>query len=920
MRYSDFTPSHEKAFIELTQNGAAAVLIYSQNIICNGSLCKYDKNDRTVRTTAVNGEIFVPLKLFTEICGIEYKNGKLSHNGITAIPKIRSISGCASVPIISTAESLGFAAKTYYHNRLAVMGTHEHIAALDNDPALVHAGAYAILGEYDAASVDKSEYRRAKDNWRMKLVGTPEINDMSNPIVAEKISYIEKRCENALSLLNRNEDAIILFGTKPPEASADVTSQYHFINDLAHGWAASGSRYRHNKELLHDILFALEWMYKHMYGQAEIDGTGWRSMKIYNWWDWYIGGPEHLTDVLLLLEDEISREEIKKYLSCFEYVSTFMRHNENPGEAMSRICICTKVGLVLEDPKYLNHEYKDFDMLLELNRTGNGPHIDYVDFTHGMPYNMAYGRLNLDRVLLVASILTGTELEYTSPQMYNQFMLAKYMFEPALYHGQGFMMFCGRSTFAIEQNTGASVMLNLLPMIGVFGEEEDRQIKQLIKHHTQKSEVRKRLTDQCSLKDLSVYEKLMNDASIPDTYNYEYAHAWYTGDRAAQQRNNYAVGIAMSSRREQSYESINSCNKTGWYTGEGAVYLYTTYDDHPYDGKNWIDNINIAYRYPGTTEDMRERTVRSITNGEAWHMPTDFAGSVQFEDKYITAVQDFVSYNFEGPEKDMPDTGYGGGLAIHINDLKAKKAWFCFDKTITALGAGITSTMDSPVNTTLEHRRIVKDEEYSQRIKYCGQVKTFEKSPHEGEYPKTEWINIDGHTGIFLHEKASIHAARYNCEACNNQPYMEFRIEHGKNPKNASYAYTYIPYSADEWLESFAADPDVEIISNTTTIQAVKDKTVGVTGYVFHEAAVCGDIATDTPCIIMESIKGSVRTVRFSDPTHKAVKASVKINGKYCCKEKDKNINIIYGNDFTVMEYDLEDSLGRPFDVVLNRI
>jgi ATP-dependent helicase/DNAse subunit B len=62
-------------------------------------------------------------------------------------------------------------------------------------------------------------------------------------------------------------------------------------------------------------------------------------------------------------------------------------------------------------------------------------------------------------------------------------MLAKYCFEPAIYKSQGFMMFAGRSTFAREMSLGCSILTWMLPMIGVYGENEDNYLKKMIKRN-----------------------------------------------------------------------------------------------------------------------------------------------------------------------------------------------------------------------------------------------------------------------------------------------------------------------------------------------------------------------------------------------------------------------------------------------------
>ena len=938
MRYTNFTPEHEKAFLELMNASTAATFIYCKNVCNDGKLSQYDKTKPEIRTIAISGVVFVPVLFFTDYlkvgCAASKDEYVLTANDNTLKIKASSTEyslndsegsfalapvekkGVLYLPAYEVAKLLGYAAGLYYEKRFIVVGDAAVIKALDESEALAHAGSYVIFGECDADALTPADYKVAKDKWRKKLVGSPEINDLSNPVVVEKIAAIENDCEKWWSQMNKDPGAVILWGDTAPVESDQLGIQYGRINRLAKGYAAYGSKFYKNEQLLADIIFGMDWMYEHMFGEAEIAGTGWRDVHAFNWWYWYVGAPEHITDIIFLIEDKITHEQKKKWLKCFEWIYTWMM--TQPGAALTRISVCTKVALALEDPEYLKVEFKDFDKLLHLYEGKGSPHVDYVDFTHGLPHNTSYGRLHLDRVHLVASMLAGSAIELANPQLYMHFMLAKYMFEASMYKCQAFVMFMGRSTFAIEMEHGSHIISDLLPMIGVFGDDEDAYLKKMIKRNTADPAVAALVRKNCSLLNLATYESIMKDDSISVDNDYEYAHAWFTGDRAAQHRNDYAFGIAMSSRREPTYECINDANKTGWYLGDGATYLYTNYDRHQYDGKNYIDNIDIAYHLAGTTEDDRPRVIRSIRGALSWRPDRSFAGAVQFEDKYITATMDFEAMHKEPPEDDYKDTGYGGPLAVHLNDLVSKKSWFCFDNEVIALSAGINSTMDANVNTTLEHRRIVREDEFNQYLATEEGIVQLDKAPYEKHLSDVKWANMQGHAGYVLLEKADTLVRRYNCEATGDQPYFEFRIKHGKNPKNASYAYAIIPYATNEQLEEYYKNPDVEIISNTAELQAVREKTLGISSYVFHKAGSCEGVSVSSPCIVMLSEKNGEVEICINDPSHELEGGVVIIDKLLSAYEIGDRLKSYIVDGKTVIVADFKDANGRALRAKFN--
>ena len=946
--YTFYNQEAGEAFRTLSKDGMLAVFLYSCHIYRNGEAVPCDPADPKQRTIAISGVMMVPSCFFASLPETGWtaegdtgylragdrlfrfaENGTevLTDGGVHTLsaPAVRRDS-VWYLPVLDTAHLLGYAAKRYYDNRLAVVGSPAHIAAMDAGEGLAEAGAYLVLGPYDPSRFTEEDYRAARLNWRLKLVGSPAMNDLSDSTIAEKIGYVSRTCREKWETMNRGPDRVILWGAEAPVESVELNRQYGGLRTLAKGWGTCGSEFYHNEALLQDIVDGVRWMYAHMYGEAEIAGTGWRDVRAFNWYYWFIDAPDFLTDIFFILEDPelgcdpFTLEEKRTYLKCFAWISTFMRSGLRRDFAMSRICVCTKAAIALCDSRRLYEEYVDFDMLLALGETGEGPRVDYVQWTHGFPYNIGYGRLNLDRVLYTASALAGTPLEMNSPRQYTLFLLAKYMFEPALYRGQGMVMLNGRNTRLNEMANGGACFAYMLDMLGMFGEDEDLYIRRMVRRHAETEGLAGSIKGSGSIRTCTILDDIMADDTMRTEESYEYAHAWFTGDRAVQQRNNYAVGIAMTSRREFAYESINDANKTGWYTGDGAVYLYTDYDSHPFDGRNFLlSNPEVAYHFPGTTEDERERVVRSIRSDKVWRPSTDFAGSLQFRDRFLVCAMDFESLNCPGPDENLTDTGYGGSQPVHINDLRAKKAWFCFDNEIIALGAGITSSMDSPVNTTVEHRRLVREEEFGQYIRSGGETERLEREVYVRTGKDPSWVLMEGHAGYVFPCGGEVLVRRYVCAESGGQPFMEIRLCHGVNPSDASYVYGILPYADAGLLDRYAQDPDVEVLANTSALQAVREKTLGITGYVFHQAGTCGNLTAETPLMLMAGEDGALLELTMTDPTHMLTASAVVLAEETEVLECHPKLTVDVQAGKTVIRGDLAGANGRPFGVLLRK-
>jgi hyaluronate lyase len=457
------------------------------------------------------------------------------------------------------------------------------------------------------------------------------------------------------------------------------------------------------------------------------------------------------------------------------------------------------------------------------------------------------------------------------------------------------MGFNGRGISGSEMGSGISIANGLLPMIGLFGDDEDRYLKKIIKRYCSYPKFAASLKAACSLYYLAKLMEILNDDTISGENDFELTHAWYTGDRIAQHRNNYAFMLCMPSSRHPNYESIDEANRKGWYTCDGSLYLYTAADYKSFDGAHFIANEHIAYRIPGTTVDEQVRKPWAYRSG--WRAKRDFSGCMQLDRKYAAGAFDYESYHYEGHENDgKTDDGYGGGFVYHENDLVAKKAYFFFDKECVCLGAGINSTMNSPVNTTVEHRRLVKDTDTAFGLEDITVDGKLMPKAEYSEAGNAKWATLEGVGSYVFLENSNVYYNKYSVKGEMKvadmyyrpdpdderygdlgKPFFELGISHGANPDAATYAYAILPTTTSDEASAYAKAPEVEIISNTPECQALRKSAEGVSFYVFHQAGTCEDITVSEPCIVAVKTNGSEYRISVCDPTQKLTGISVSV-------------------------------------------
>lgn len=929
-------------FTWYSKRGAVSIFIYSPNVLKDGTLSVYDEENRCVRSVQKGNELCVPAIFFERFLGLSVKEdaeslliskGKktlalsVGSAGFELSGKVGTLSapvfllnGHKYIPVKECASALGIEHRAFDGGKMIIFASKDVLDEIERDEELQVSASYATVGGYDASKFTSEDFESVKKKWRTVLVSSLELCDLSDPDLLKKLGEISDETDRVWSALHKEEGRVILFGDAPPSVSADLTRQYANLWLMTIGYATYGTRQYGSEALKADILDALRWLYENMYGEAEIEDRGWRSMKEFNWWDWFWGSPESLTNVLLVMEEHLTKEEIRTYLRPFRHVMTLHRVGYRREYAMSRLTVCTKAALLLEDRALLEECCADYDLTLSVTRTEEGVHTDYVEWTHSFPYNMMYGFNTLSRSGFVGTLLGGTAMEYVSPKQYELFNVAKYMFEAACYKGQGFVGFNGRATAGTEFTSGVYLMNGILSLVGLFGEEEDASLKRLIKRCASTPELVKRIKTKCSVYNFAKLMEILNDDTIVIDSDYELCHAWYTADRIAQHRNDYAFFVAMTSKRHPSYESINSANKRGWYTCDGAVYFYTNTDRNSFDGVNFIMNSDICQRIPGTTVDSRARQPWSYICNKGWRSPQTFSGTLDVDKRFGMAAFDYESYNYSGHECDgTSDSDGGGGLTFWENDLRAKKSYYFFDKEMICLGAGIRSTMNSEVITTIEHRRLVKDGEIlgGEDIRLDGALmpKEFFKTEKNG----ASWVSLEGFAGYVMLEESDVYLRRYNYVPTdkwrdgyfetdpeekkyeNGKPFFELGISHGENPKKASYAYAVIPYADDGKTAEYAKDPEIEILSNTERIQAVRKQSLGLTFFSFHSAGECAGVKVSAPCLVSLYENGGTLTVSVSEPTREVDKIKLTLGKKY--KPKSSPISVRFNEKARVSEF-----------------
>jgi chondroitin AC lyase len=327
-------------------------------------------------------------------------------------------------------------------------------------------------------------------------------------------------------------------------------------------------------------------------------------------------------------------------------------------------------------------------------------------------------------------------------------------------------------------------------------------------------------------------------------------HYWLS-DYMSHVRPGYFASTRMFSTRIANTDGLtNGENKTSHHIADGAMYLAR-------DGQEYVGIYPVWdwLRIPGTTV---EQNTPLVPNKVRRMGTTSFVGGVS-DGTYGASAMDLVT-----------------------GEMKAKKAWFYFDKEIVCLGTGITCTTANPINTTVNQTLL------------RGSVKTAEsKDLPRGEKTLTgaSWAWHDGFGYIFPAGQ-NVHL-RNDAQTGSlfllgpwpkdpiTKDVFSLWIDHGATPQNGTYSYVIVPGSTAEQTAADAAKLPVQVVSNTPELQAVWHPTLNQLQAVYRApgVAMAGDLSVhvDTPCILLMRRDSKGIHLAVSNPENTAATVNITV-------------------------------------------
>jgi chondroitin AC lyase len=325
---------------------------------------------------------------------------------------------------------------------------------------------------------------------------------------------------------------------------------------------------------------------------------------------------------------------------------------------------------------------------------------------------------------------------------------------------------------------------------------------------------------------------------------------YYCSDYMVHRGAHSLMSIKMFSDRMINAELVNTEGKKSHHLSDGATLIYN-------DGDEYRDIWPVWdwQQVPGTTAEQAPDGVldKLLPKGNHERGQTSFVGGVS-----------------------------NGRLGVAAMDLKrgkltAKKAWFCFEDRVVCLGAGINCDSDNDVVTCVNQCLTTNSSDVQQGDNWVWHRNVGYVFPAGAKFVLSTGEQSGKWSDLGPVQSPLI-----------KKPVFKLTLDHGTRPRDGTYQCVVLPYGrADETRAAAQASP-IEVFSNTTTLQAVRDGEHAM-GIVFRQAGEARggggggggggwNVAVDRPCLVLLEQRDDGLHVSVSNPESQPATVNVTID------------------------------------------
>lgn len=555
-----------------------------------------------------------------------------------------------------------------------------------------------------------------------------------------------------------------------------------------------------------------------------------------NWWHNQIGTPNNLVHLMLLIGDELPKDLVAKTQPIIGRAHLTASGARPSGDRIKIAGILAKNLLFLGDKQQFDEVIKVIESEIKFSTGQRGMQHDF-SFHHRedrVNNTLSYGSGYADAFAEWAAYVAGTEYSFSEEKI-NQ--LVDYFLDGM----------CKQMVYGKTDDPGT----------------KNRDISRRSSGRASGTATPERLLATTDYRKAEL-EEIIKIRKGETTPTLSFGKFFWQTEHYAHQRPDYYVSVRMHSSRNRNMEvPYNSEGLKNHHRGDGTNHISLRGDEY----------LNIAPVYDwqkiaGTTT-LQKPELPSPDEIQKVGL-TDFVGAV------TDGLYGAVAYDFKSPH----------------DPVSAKKAWFFFDEEYVCLGTGISARSNLPVVTTVNQCLLQGDV----IVNTGSQNTTLKKGEHQLENVK--WVFHDG-VGYVFPKQAKINLSNqeqtgswFDINKQSDSPKEQVKmdvfklwVDHGTRLSNGSYEYIVVPAVTEQEMSSVVSR-DVEILANSSEIQAVKHTGLQICQAVFYKAGELQlsnnlKIICDNPGIVMVKMDGEkITEVSVADPNRELGRFHLSVSAK----------------------------------------
>ncbi|MDC0714778.1 polysaccharide lyase family 8 super-sandwich domain-containing protein [Stigmatella sp. ncwal1] len=742
---------------------------------------------------------------------------------------------------------------------------------------------YCVAFSPQAAFADSFDALRVR--WAETIVADKAKVDPSDPVIVNGLKEITALGQKHWNSMNKQAGRTYLWSDLTnTEDSAEVTKAYQFLHAIAvavqyDSYPAAVTKLTNAAQAKRDLIGALDWMFVNRYQN--------NAYKAGNWFDWEIGAPQVLLNIVALVWDDLTPTQRDNYTKAvLAKVKPGLDYYGANGAWQTKIWAL--VGVLRKNSNYLADAQARVNNVLAVpftslpggTNTKSGMYADGSFIEHYRhAYNGGYGASYLSNLVNVLYLLKGSSWEPNLGNVTNH--VVPWVFDAydfSMYKRMFFHSVKGRYVGRVDQNydavadgSGVGQAVTRLIEVTPFSAERER-LRKVIREWNDSNTSASHLVQSfvaSSIHDYSHAIQFVYTITPRGPLNAYKQYPWM--NRAMVHRPGWAASVAMYNRDDVrgtrlltlSNETLQKETLQGLHLSDGTLQVmnddFGQYNSDYFRRIDWtrLPGTTVAYGYgiplvtpPGAAPAWEERH----SNQSNW------AGGASADEFGVTGFQ-----------LNPTSTQWYG-------HLHARKAWFFFDKEIVCLGADIRTTDGSethPIQTVIENWKL--NQAGTNAFTVNGSLKPTTLGWTE-TMESVSWASLEGMVpgtdmGYYLPTPGRIFGLRENRSGVK---FMTLWADHGASQSARSYGYVLLPNHNAAQTQAYAASAPLTVLENSPNAQAVRKASIGVTGALFLKDQIktitlpnstASAMKSDRNAAVMVHVTPGNVKIGISDPT-----------------------------------------------------